>query len=162
MHVSKRWTSYYICAFKQIQVFFFLSLGPDIAHLYAVDNFLFAVPSTQTPQFAIEVHGLLHLSKVSSTLIFRGIICFFFHGNGYFMVSSAVFLKNRLHYLNWLAVLAMNKTQSQQTIILNTIYNIWRLFLESFTSIPLCMTNYGPWQMKPGKHPGNCLTPKLN
>ena len=77
--------------FQTDSSFFFLSLGPDIAHLYAVNNFLFAVPSTQTPQFAKEVHGLLHLSKISSTLIFKGIICYFFHGDGYFMVSCAVF-----------------------------------------------------------------------
>ena len=161
MHVSKLWT-FITSVLSNSFKFFFLSMGPDIAHLYAVDNYLFAVPSTQTPQFAIEVHGVLPLSRVSLTLVFRVITCYFFHGTGYFIVSCAVFLKNRLHFLNWLAVLAMNKTQSQQTIILNTIYNIWRLFLENFTSIPLCMTNYRPWQMKHGKRPGNRLNPKLN
>ena len=114
----------------------------DAAHRCAVDYYFCAVPSTQTLQVPIEVHGLVHQSSCSWTLIFNGLLAAFF------LVIFADFRKNRVHFLNRLDVFAVNKTKTELLIFRKTICNIWRLFLEMFT----CCSNLVHWT------PGEALT----
>ena len=58
---------------------------------------------------------------------------------GFFMAIIVIFAKIVSNFFIWLEVLAMNKTQTEQTVSMNTIYNIWKHILESFTPIQLCM-----------------------